>query len=98
MSKPNASTSTPQPALTQERHGGQQDVYRFPNGYGASVLTGGFAAYGGLEMAVVHFRSDDILDYRLVYDTPVTDDVLGYLSAEDVPALLDQVAALEPRS
>lgn len=70
-----------------------QAIYRFPNGYGASLITN-WMAHGGREMAVIRFDSESIESYSLVYDTPVTSDVLGYLSPEDVDPLLDQIAAL----
>ena len=58
----------------------------FSNGYGASIIEGGYS-YGGRELAV--FKGDDIC-----YDTPITDDVLGGLSPSDVTALLNQIASL----
>ena len=69
------------------KHGGTQERYKFPNGYGASLIVGGSMAYGGMELAVV-------LDGQLCYDTPLTDDVIGYLTREDVGPLLDRIAAL----
>lgn len=68
-------------------HGGLQDTYAFPNGYGASVIRGGSMAYGGLELAVLKGGS-------LCYDTPITDDVLGYLSESDIPDLLSKISEL----
>lgn len=62
----------------------------FPNGYGASVVTG-FGTYG-VEMAVL---KGVIGDWDLTYDTPVTDDVIGYVeSAEALSALLRQISLL----
>ncbi len=82
------------PVHTRSLNGGTQEVYRFPNGYGASVIRGGFAAYGGLEIAVLRFLGEAWNNYRLTYGTPVTDDVLGYLVEDDVTRILDQIAAL----
>ena len=74
---------------------GTQRVYRFPNGYGASVVRFRFS-YGadrGLwELAVLKFRDSD---WDLTYDTPITNDVIGHLSESDVESTLDQIAALE---
>jgi hypothetical protein len=76
---------------------GVQWKFKFPNGYGASVvqfsLAGGFGgSYGsesGLwELAVLN------ADGSLNYDTPITSDVLGYLDEGDVAATLDAIAAL----
>jgi hypothetical protein len=64
---------------------------KFDNGYGASVVTGPHT-YGGdrglYELAVLGS------DGRLTYDTPVTDDVEGYLTEEDVTKLLTQIQNL----
>jgi len=65
----------------------------FPNGYSASVVRGSGtygAAEGLYELAVMH-------DGRLVYDTPITDDVLGYLSEGDVTERLNEIAMLPRR-
>jgi hypothetical protein len=63
----------------------------FDNGYGASIVTGPHT-YGGdrglYELAVLGS------DGRLTYDTPVTDDVEGYLTEEDVTKLLTQIQNL----
>lgn len=65
--------------------------FRFDNGFGASVVQGPHT-YGrplGLyELAVLG------QDGHLTYDTPVTDDVLGHLTAQDVQDALDRIAAL----
>ena len=65
----------------------------FPNGYTASVVKGDHT-YGGrnglYELAVMH-------DGELVYDTPVTNDVLGYLTEGDVTEHLNEIACLPPR-
>ena len=68
-----------------------QAYAKFPNGYGASVIMG-VGTIGGsqllYELAVL--KGDD-----LCYDTPITDDVIGYLTPEVVTDLLRQIAALE---
>jgi hypothetical protein len=67
-------------------------TYEFENGYGASVIADGYGASEGLyELAVLH-------NGRIVYDTPITEDVLGWLTAADVQATLDKIAALPARS
>ena len=75
---------------------GTQVVYKFENGYGASVVCHEFS-YGGCqglkELAVIKFRKDD--KWSLCYETEITDDVLGYLTDEDVADLLVQIEALE---
>ena len=80
--------------------GGVQKLFRFPNGYGASVVQfpGSYGGDDGLwEMAVIRYKGEDIDTFSLAYDTPITDDVLGHLTERDVDVLIEQVAAL-PRS
>ena len=78
---------------------GTQVVYKFDNGYGASVVCHEFS-YGGdqglKELAVLTFPDDDER-YELCYNTEITDDVLGYLSDEDVADLLVKIEALEAK-
>ena len=86
--------------------GGTQRIYRFENGYGASVVrfsedygagvpVGSYGGDEGLwELAVLRFTGDKIDKFRLIYDTPITDDVLGYLSEEEVDANLAKIEAL----
>jgi hypothetical protein len=77
----------------------KQDIQRglnaarimFDNGYGASVVVGPYT-YGGedglYELAVLDS------DGKLCYDTPVTDDVEGYLTEEGVTEFLKQIQNL----
>ncbi len=69
---------------------GVQARHSFDNGYEASVIRG-YGSYGyedGLyELAVM-------LDGRCCYSTPITDDVLGNLSEDDVTRVLGEIAAL----
>ena len=71
-----------------------QWIYRFPNGYGASVVCGPYT-YGGeagkYELGVIVFSGDE---FQLTYSTPVTDDVLGWLDIDDVAAKLAAIARL----
>ncbi len=73
-------------------YGGIISRISFDNGYGASVVKGPMS-YGGdrglYELAVLDSNGD------LTYDTPVTNDVEGYLSEEDVTKLLEQIQKLE---
>ena len=72
--------------------GSSQVIFKFSNGWGASVVQGPYT-YGGpdglFELAVLDSNG------RLNYDTPVApDDVLGYLTTEDVKEKLAQIANL----
>ena len=64
---------------------------KFDNGYGASVVVGPHT-YGGedglYELAVLDSNGN------LTYETPVTSDVEGYLSEDDVTKLLEQIQNL----
>ena len=63
----------------------------FENGYGASVVRHNFS-YGGkdglYELAVI--KGDN-----LCYSTPITTDVEGYLSEDEVSELLKQIQELK---
>lgn len=82
---------------------GTQILYRFPhNNYGASVVKHSFS-YGGdqglWELAVLKFDDDGSEDpeqwrFKLNYETPITDDVIGHLTEADVEAILVQIEAL----
>lgn len=69
---------------------GEQVIFEFKNGYGASVLTG-MIAYGGInglfEIAVTR-------NGYLCYDTPITNDVIGYLTIDEVLKVLDDIEQL----
>ena len=63
----------------------------FENGYGASIVKGEYT-YGGkeglYELAVLDSNGD------LTYSTPITNDVLGHLSEDDVTKVLEQIQNL----
>jgi hypothetical protein len=75
-----------------------QMIYKFSNGYGASVVQGPFT-YGGpeglWELAVLYFGSNT--ESTIDYNTPVADGVLGYLSEQGLADALDQIEALSPK-
>jgi hypothetical protein len=64
----------------------------FENGYGVSVVchTHSYGSKNGLfEIAVLGKDGD------LTYVTPVTNDVIGYLSREEVTKIMEQVQELK---
>lgn len=73
--------------------GHMQTVYKFPNGYGASVIEIYYYEEDYIEVAVVYF--DDDGKYHLDYSTPITDDVIGGLDEEGRDKVLQQIFDLE---
>lgn len=71
---------------------GIQTIYRFNNGYGASIVQHSFSY--GTEMAIVRFYGSDMDDFHISYDSGITDDVLGYLSPADIDHYLDLIERL----
>ena len=72
-------------------HNGVGYVYQFENGYGASVVShdGSYGGKQGLyEIAVLDSKGD------LCYDTPITDDVVGYAGVTTVYETLDRIKSL----
>ena len=71
---------------------GKQCIVQFSNGYGASIVQGP-RTYGGdkglYELAV--FGKDG----QITYDTPITSDVLGYLSEQEVEKTLSDIKNLD---
>lgn len=74
---------------------GIQNFYKFPNGFGASVVCTPYT-YGGdeglWELAVISFEPAG--RFKLRYDTPITSDVEGWLTEDRVDRLLEQIEAL----
>ena len=72
--------------------GGVQALIEFENGYGASIVCTPYT-YGGkeglYELAV--FGKDG----HISYDTPITNDVLGYLKPEEVTDILQKIQLLK---
>lgn len=84
-------TQAPMAAFTRGiKPPGRQWTFEFGNGYGASVINDGYGSEEGLyEVGVLHGG-------KLTYQTPLTDDVLGFQTHEQVVAVLDAIAALTP--
>ena len=84
----------------------EQRIYRFNNNYGASVVRRSYVSleypypqhgsYGYLdglwELAVIEWEDEN--EWHIAYDTPITDDVLGWLGEEEVAATLELIRAL----
>ena len=72
-----------------------QTLYKFNNGYGASIIfhegSYGFEE-GKMELAVLEWTSE--INWSLTYDTPITDDVMGYLTIEEASDILTKIQEL----
>jgi hypothetical protein len=64
----------------------------FENGYGVSVIEHGYGSEFGLkELAVLHSGG-------ICYDTPITSDVMGHLTDEEVAEIIEQVKQLPKKA
>ena len=83
---------TIQKVRKQERHGGTQRIFSFPNSpYEASVVCHKFS-YGGdlglFELAVYK-------NGKICYTSGITRNVIGHLTEEEVQKLIKQIADLK---
>ena len=73
-----------------------QWVFKFKNDYGASVIKH-FGSYGYekdlFELAVIFFVDDN--KWELSYNTPITNDVIGWLTNEEVLKKLGEIKKLK---
>jgi len=82
---------------------GIQMIYRFENGYGASIVRAKigetYVTYTDnekeWELGVIKFYGDDPDSFHLCYDTPITDDVIGHLTADEVEEILWKIKRLK---
>lgn len=103
---------------------GEQRIYRFSNGYGASIIRikldgledeigliaaflpihtfgkdGAYLTYtrneNEWELAVIKFKGEENDDYELCYDTPITNDVIPYLTEEKIEEVLQKIKKLK---
>lgn len=75
----------------------QAEIY-FDNGYGCSVITGDNAYTRPGEDYELAVLRGTIEDSMIDYDTPLTDDVLGYLTPEDVTNAMLEIQKLPSTS
>ena len=72
--------------------------FRFENNYGASVIKH-YGSYGFeedlFELAVIKYNSKNKNSIGgLCYDTPITNDVIGFLTNDEVLELLEKIKNL----
>lgn len=90
------------PIKTHQCFDGVQELYRFDNGYGASVVRH-MHSYGGpdgfWELAVINWNRGKGHcgkgHWEFDYTTHITDDVLGYLTRANVDEILEEIQALD---
>jgi len=76
---------------------GMHKVYRYPNGYGASVVffDYSYGAQDGLwELATIQFTGQGNTDWIFVNNP----DVFGHLTDKEVDKMLDDIAAMVPET
>lgn len=68
-----------------------QKIYKFDNGYGASVVCslGTYGSKDGLFEVAVLDR-----DGQIAYNTPISGDVIGWCDFADVADILNKIKAL----
>ena len=81
-----------------------QRLYRFDNGYGASVvrfklLGGRYGSYTNdeneWELAVIKFYGKEKGEFSIDYDTGIAGDVIGHLSNDEVERTLMKIKKLK---
>jgi len=77
----------PNPTKIKKSRNATITILNYLNDYGALLFSYG-SNLGLWELAVIG------KDGRICYDTPITSDVLGHLTEEDVNSTLEQIAAL----
>ncbi len=73
-----------------------QRTVKFDNGYTASIIDHGYGSEQGLKEIAVLIAV--LYNGEIIYDTPVTNDVIGYLDADGVARVLAEIEALPPRA
>ena len=66
----------------------------FDNGYGASIILGSFFYSNGIDTYEIGVLKGTEEDWDLTYKTPITDDVLGYLTKAEVLNILKEIESL----
>lgn len=68
----------------------KQAYITFPNGYGASILLGSMFYSNGVDTYELAVTNGD----GITYDTPITSDVLGYLTQTELMDYIQQIEDL----
>lgn len=74
---------------------GVQSVMFFDNGFGVSVVGGTMGSYGdGIKTFEVGILKGTKDGYSLTYETPITEDVIGHQTKEQITEILKDVQKL----
>ena len=76
--------------LAKEYAEAKQAKMNFENGYGISVIFGSMFYSNGIDTYEVGILKDGILCYA----TPITDDVIGYITADEVTDIMRKIQEL----
>ena len=77
--------------LREEYMEAKHAVMRFDNGYGISVVKGDMFYSNGIDTYEVAVLKDG----AICYDTSITDDVIGYVNADEVSNIMKQIKELK---
>lgn len=77
--------------LREEYMEAKQAVMQFKNGYGISVIKGTVFYPNGIDTYEVAVLKDG----AICYDTSITDDVIGYVNADEVSNIMKQIQELK---
>ena len=72
---------------------GIQAILFFPNGYGIAVVRNACSLTTANTWEIAILKGTESY-YDLCYDTPITDDVIGYCSEEKVSNIMKQIQDL----
>lgn len=75
-------------------NGGFQTIVFFENNYGASIVWHKFSYGREQSLFEIAVLKGTIESWEITYDTPITDDVLGYQTSEDINNVLEQISNL----
>ena len=78
--------------VEQNDLGYPRTIYKFPNGYGASVIKFNYVCFG-IEIAILRF--DENGNWDIDYSTSITNDVIGGLNEKIRDEVLQRIFDLE---
>lgn len=78
-------------SLRKDYENAKQATMDFDNGYGVSVLIGGCFYSNGVDTYEVAVMKNG----AICYDTPITDDVIGRITSDEVTEIMKQVQKLQ---